>query len=548
MFVAKSMLSVFHHAFSAIVLMMAFAVCTAVGAEACPFCAAVGLTFTDQMATKDVVVAAELVNAPKPDPDAVDLPRATFEITKVFRGQELIKPGMKFNALLVGKYDLGQQFFVMGVDPPKISWTTPMKASPRMLEYFDRLQTLPEKGADRLAFFQDYFEDEEPALAFDAYDEFAKAPYEDLIELKDRMDRPRLIRLIQDDDTSPNRRRLYFTMLGVCGQPEDTKMLEELMLSGSRKKMRGLEALIACYLTLKGEAGMDLVSKTFFEDPDCEFTNTMLAMQALRFHAAEADVIPKERIVAAARHVLDRDEARDMVIPDLARWEDWTVMERLVKIFRESDGDDNWIRVPIASYLFACPLPQAKVYLEELKEMDPASIARARYLDGGIFDDDSDFDSEPDESEDNGATEEKASDRKDDEVDVESSGLFLNAGGEPGIQFTSVGAVSPRHTVRRIDVSAEGATDSELASSEDFENSDSNSSATNQIQETFVSNSGSNQVAKSMPASTPPAMTSVVAMQPNLTMRIIFIPMVVSIGLFVLLWSVLSGWFERLIF
>ena len=40
-----------------------------------PFCASINLTFTDQMAAKDVVVSAKLVDAPElpEDPDA-DLP------------------------------------------------------------------------------------------------------------------------------------------------------------------------------------------------------------------------------------------------------------------------------------------------------------------------------------------------------------------------------------------------------------------------------------------------------------------------------------------
>ena len=36
-----------------------------------------------------------------------------------------------------------------------------------------------QSGADRLAFFQEYLEHEDPLLAQDAYDEFARAPYAD---------------------------------------------------------------------------------------------------------------------------------------------------------------------------------------------------------------------------------------------------------------------------------------------------------------------------------------------------------------------------------
>ena len=52
-------------------------------------------------------------------------------------------------------------------------------------------------------------------------------------------------------------------------------------------------------------------------------------------------------------------------------------------------------------------------------------------------------------------------------------------------------------------------------------------------------------VAQAAPA---PASTVVVAKVPNLTWPIIFVPMAISVLLFLLLWSVVNGWFERLIF
>lgn len=509
----------------------------------CPFCASVGLTFTDQMASKDVVVTAKLLEIPEADEDDEELPRAKFEIVKVFRGKEVVKTGMKFRALLIGRYPVGEKFFVMGVDPPAVKWTTPMKASDRVLEYLGKLDDLPKKGADRLEFFQDYFEDEESLLAFDAYDEFAKAPYQDLIDLKERMDRPRLLEMIENDITSPTRRRLYFTMLGVCGKVEDAKMLEGLLTSGSRRKMRGLEALIACYLNLKGEAGMELIQREFFEKKDCEFTYTMLAMQALRFHAEETEVVPKERIIAAARIVLDNDEARDLVIPDLARWEDWSVMDKLVKIFKESTDDDSWIRVPIASYLMACPLPVAKKHLKDLEQIDKASIARARFLDGIDFDDDEDEDFEDESTDEKTETESDLSFL----APVAGASQFVLLAGDPVADEPNVepsGSEKPavkRHLVKKVEQTAVGKNDS---------------SESNPIEQTFVSSRGASSqpalstritppVARKIPA--PVQVTPVVA-SANLTWQIIFIPMGVSIVLFVLLWSVLSGWFERLIF
>ena len=118
---------------------------------------------------------------------------------------------------------------------------------------------MPESGADRLAFFQDYFEDEVSANAFDAYDEFAGAPYQDLIDLKDRMDRQKLIDWVKDPETAINRRRLYFTMLGVCGTVAEADEIEKMVIDGGSPTLRGLDALLAAYLCLKGESGVPLV-------------------------------------------------------------------------------------------------------------------------------------------------------------------------------------------------------------------------------------------------------------------------------------------------
>ena len=54
------------------------------------------------------------------------------------------------------------------------------------------------------------------------------------------------------------------------------------------------------------------------------------------------------------------------------------------------------------------------------------------------------------------------------------------------------------------------------------------------------------QIASSSPSLPSPA--TVQAAPANRTWQIIFIPMVASLGIFVLLWSVINGWFERLIF
>ena len=555
---------------------------------ACPFCSAIALTFSEQLGSNDIAVVAKLIEIPpvNDDPNA-DFPKAKFEITQVLKGDKFVATKMEFKTQLVGSYDVGEKFLVMGVDPPMVAWTTPMKASGRVFNYLEKIQTLPESGSERLTFFQNYFEDEESVLAFDAYDEFARAPYEDLIAMRDQMDRDKLLGWIKDPEISVTRRRLYFTMLGVCGKEADADLLEEFITSGSRKKRAGLDALIACYLTLKGESGVDLIEKTFLADHEADYVDTLAAVSALRFHGTEVDIVPKKRIVIAVRHLLDRPKMADMIIPDLARWEDWSVMERLVKMFKEADEESNWLRVPVVTYLRACPKPEAKTYIEELRKVDPEAVKRADFF-LGVGEGDDDWGDDDDTEE----TESPADDKKDEAKETEKIDGGNSATGntatltppaenkpkndtkqtdKPEQEESESGKSSRRnssknHVVKRVPLDDQGELtidDTNQVSAQTFaiENDEAKNLEPvgtqtavvdpNFVPAEYVSTSADSmaasvpQVAQAVPPSTPVAAATPSA---NLTWSIIFIPMAISLAIFLLLWSVVNGWFERLIF
>lgn len=514
---------------------------------ACPFCSAINLTFTEQIKTNDIVVIAKLMEIPQPveDPDA-EIPKSVFEITDVIKGNDIVRSGMKFRSLLIGRYPIGDQFLVMGVDPPNVAWSTPMKASKRVVGYLQAIQSLPKSGVKRLAFFQQYFEDEESVLAFDAYDEFAQAPYEDVVALKDQMNRPQLVKWIKDKNTSTNRRRLYFTMLGICGQPADIKMLEGFIQSGDRKQQAGLDALIACYLTLKGEAGLDLIVDSFLKEKDVEYVDTLAAVTAIRFHGGtDVDIIPKSKVVAAIRTLLDRPDIADMVIPDLARWEDWSVMDKLVQMFKEADEETSWVRVPIASYLRACPKPEAKHYIAELQKIDPNSIKRADFF-LGLGDDEDAWGDGADDA----VAEETNDSTKVNDTD--------KTGGRDGQPETTPAEddKSATHLTQRIplvDTTSQVSISNPrfIAREANYENtSPVVNEEPNAVASVEPDLDKSSAAPGALVAQTQPTLTPVASAEVNVApvWQIVLIPMAFSLGIFVLLWSVISGWFDRLIY
>ena len=349
-------------------------------AAACPFCSATALTFTEEMTSMDVVVVARLVEAPPPASAGAagdELPKARFEVVKILKGEGLVKPKQVIETLYFGDGTKGKAFLIMGIDPPKVMWSTPLPLSDRAQDYLAEIVKLPKDGVERYVFFQKHLEDEDEMLARDAYDEFAKASYDAVKSLKEHMNHDQLVAWIKNPEIPASRRRLYFVMLGICGDEKDLPMLEEMITSTDRKQRQGLDSMIGCYLTLKGEEGLPMIEETFLKNKKSDYADTYAAIMALRFHITDGKVLQKKRVVDSLRLMLDRPELADLVIPDLARWEDWTAIDKLFELYKNADEKTSWVRVPVVNYLRVCPLPKAKELLKECEKIDPQSVKRA---------------------------------------------------------------------------------------------------------------------------------------------------------------------------
>jgi len=362
----------------------ACAIAAATPASACPFCSAVSMTFSDELAASEVGAIIQLVKRPsaddlvKADPATALGSKSTFEVVRVLKGDDRVSAAKQIEIFYFGEQSIGTQFLAFGNGMPDVVWTTPTAMSERGVEYISRLTTLPAEGPDRLAFFLDHLEDEDPLLATDSYDEFAKAPYSDVKAIEPSMDHGKILGWIQHEDVPASRRRLYLTLLGVCGGEADIPVLESMIRSEEQQMRTALDAMIACYLNLRGPEGMPLVEDLFLKNPKAEYTDTYSAIMALRFHGQETEIIPRERLLEGFRHILDRPMLADLVIPDLARWEDWSVTERLVELFKNADEDEGtWVRVPVVNFLRASPEPRAKELIEELAKVDPQAVERA---------------------------------------------------------------------------------------------------------------------------------------------------------------------------
>jgi len=325
------------------------------------------------MATMDAIAIAEATSDSLRDEETGQV---TFKVISVLKGDSLVKVGEGVTAAYYGAVQPGRRFMLSGADPVNILWAC-LPISETSEKYLLDISKLADDPLTRLKFYQPYLQHPDPMLNRDAYDEFAITPYPVVQQLKPFMNHDELVSWVKDPEMPADRKRLYLTMLGVCGNEKDLPMLGELLQSTAASTRGGLDALIACYLVLAGEKGLAKIDEMFLANNKAPYADTYAAIMAIRFHGTETDVIPRSALVQSLHHVLERKDLADLVIPDLARWGDWSQIDRLVELFTAAEKDNNWIRVPVVNYLRACPKPEAAAAIEKLKTIDPESVKRA---------------------------------------------------------------------------------------------------------------------------------------------------------------------------
>lgn len=342
-------------------------------ARACPFCSQVSQTIRQEMEVMDAVVIAEATEKSIPN---LQTGEVLLTVTRVLKGDEHVRAGQPLSVVYFGEVPAGRRFMLSGVNPPEIQWSA-LPLTEESEKYVLTVTELPDDGLERLKYFQQFLQSDDSMLSRDSYDEFAITPYPIIQSLKPFMNRQELISWVQDPEMPADRKRLYYTMLGVCGEEADAEFLKKMITSTQPSSRAGLDALVACYLILAGEKGLPLINELFLANDQSPYADTYSAIMSLRFHGTEADKIARSELLKSMHLVLERKDLADLVIPDLARWGDWSQIDRLVQLFMDADEDNNWVRVPVINYLRACPLPEAEVAMEKLKEVDPESVRRA---------------------------------------------------------------------------------------------------------------------------------------------------------------------------
>lgn len=364
---------------------------------ACEFCGPPTLTLSEQLDQADAVVLVKWVSTVKAQPKdekagtPAQLAKTTYQIEEIVKNSgDTLKKGAEITIPDYHTGKPGDLAMLFGLQATTLEWGLPIEVTKASFNYVKEAPGPKVPLEKRLEFYLDYLEFPDDLVANDAFGEFANAPFVDIRKLKDKFPRERVRTWVNNPKTAVTRLGLYGLMLGLCGTEDDAKLMKDRITESTEDFRLGIDGIMAGYLLLKGEEALKVLEDTKLKaGVKVPFSETYAAMQAVRFAWNYSETIEKDRLKQSMRLLLDRPEVADLVIADLARWKDWSVQDRLMKLYEEKDYDIPSIKRAIVRYMLVCSKDTAndkeenpkeeharlaKKHLGTLREKDPETV------------------------------------------------------------------------------------------------------------------------------------------------------------------------------
>ena len=349
---------------------------------ACEYCGGTRQTLSEEFANSDAVVLVQWKAGRAP---TGMLGNTTFSVIEIARGpKDVLK---KDDQIKITQYRAGKKgdlFLLFGTQGKEIEWNNPLEVSETTYQYIAQAPSLKAPTNKRLEYFVKFLESSDQLISNDAFGEFANAPYEDIVKIQHKLDRVKIAKWLADPDTLPNRLALYGLLLGLCGNDDDARMMLAKINLPPAGFPLGMDGLISGYLVLAGEKGLDAIDASKLQNKNASFSEVYAAAQGVRFLWTYGNGrISQDRLRRSMRGLLDRPEIVDLVVADLARWEDWSVMDRLMKNYGKGDYSQLGVKRAIVRYMLAAAkanaqqAEQANANLAKLRQQDPALVKAA---------------------------------------------------------------------------------------------------------------------------------------------------------------------------
>jgi len=361
---------------------------TSHSAMACPYCRPPDLSLTEQVEASDSAVLVQWVEGEEADRDKSFAGTTTYEIIDILKDDT--KTLSKEKQITIERYRAskpGNLFLMLGSKATIIEWGSPIEITETGYNYVKQAPSTEHSVSERLNYFVKFLEFKDPLISTDAIGEFAKAKYEEVADVAENMPAEKLRGWLSDTETDKTLIGLYGMMLGHAGTKEDAQFLQNIITApGNPRLLRlGMDGVMHGYLMLAGTEGLDFLDD-YYKDaqklPISEFLNLMQALRNVWTY--EKETVGAERLRQSMRQFVDNPSTVDLVIPDLARWEDWSILEHLTELYGEGEYARPVVKRAMLRFMLAAVdsvpkdqetkpeyVKKARAFLDKIEEAEP---------------------------------------------------------------------------------------------------------------------------------------------------------------------------------
>ncbi len=229
--------------------------------------------------------------------------------------------------------------------------------------------------AKQLAFFFRHLDHPHPAVAADAFLEFARAADADILKAAPGFDRAKLRTLIGDANTPVERLGVFSFLLGACGTADDAAFLAA-MLTPTPTPDRASAAfggLLAGYILLKPQDGWAFAA-TVLADGKRGYSERLSTVSTVRFFQATRPAESRPHVLRCCAALLPCGDLADQAVEDLRRWGYWDLTGSVLAQFGKESHAAPIVRRAIVRYALTCPADDARRFVAAVRQSDPRLV------------------------------------------------------------------------------------------------------------------------------------------------------------------------------
>lgn len=369
-----------------------FALCAVVAPleslAACPFCPPSSPPLAFQLADAEFGLLVQWVSAKSTD-DATDANSSTtFEVVDRLKGGRFaLKERVVVPFLQEGQP--GDWFLLLGsANGDAVDWQPLQEMNEVSYAYLKRAPAPEVASPDRLPYFAKHLEHRDQVVSADAFAEFSRAAFSEVQSAQSHFQREKLRDWMTSTDLAMQPRKSFYGMLlGMIGDPRDVAYLSSIVLLDPQPDQIRIEidGVMGGYLLARGAAGLVELERGKLDAASRHDGEMIGLINAIRFIADFApERVPRDDLLRVMRRLIDVPSMAEIVLPDLARWKDWSLIDRLAAAYGEPPFDRSFGKDKVIAYLRACEKDvgpdstkpsetsqRAKAALAALAERDP---------------------------------------------------------------------------------------------------------------------------------------------------------------------------------